>query len=132
MKDSHALGETVTVEEMKADMANSRIDTANLTIEDLGIYANPGAALKLSTLHNAKGREYHAVAIMDLHEGRIPHYQARTAQEFQEAKRLLYVGITRAKRVLIYVTDSSNARNRPSRFLQELGVGAYEISDTLS
>jgi DNA helicase-2/ATP-dependent DNA helicase PcrA len=111
-----------SVEEMKADMRNNRVDLENLTIDDLGIYANPEAALKLSTLHNAKGREYQAVAMMDLHEGRIPFYQARTAEEFEEAKRLFYVGVTRAKRILLYVTDNSNPRNRPSRFLREGGV----------
>lgn len=57
----------MSVEEMKADMRNSRIDLANLAIDDLGIYASSAAALKLSTLHNAKGREFQAVAMMDLH-----------------------------------------------------------------
>lgn len=113
----------MSVEEMKADMRNNRVDLANLTIDDLGIYASPEAALKLSTLHNAKGREFQAVAMMDLHEGRIPFYQARTAEEFEEAKRLFYVGVTRSKRLLLYVTDNSNSRNQPSRFLQAEGVG---------
>ena len=67
-----------SVEEMKTDMLNNKIDLNNLAIDDLGIYANPHAALKLSTLHNAKGREYAAVAMIDLHEGRIPSYYART------------------------------------------------------
>lgn len=113
----------MSVEEMKADMRNNRVDLENLTIDDLGIYASPEAALKLSTLHNAKGREYQAVAIMDLHEGRIPHYQSRTAAELEEAKRLFYVGVTRAKRILLYVTDESHERNQPTRFLRADGVG---------
>lgn len=112
----------MSVEEMKADMRNNRVDLQNLTIDDLGIYASPEAALKLSTLHNAKGREYQAVAIIDLHEGKLPHYQARTAEEYEEAKRLFYVGVTRAKRILLYVTDGSSPRNQPSRFLRDEGV----------
>lgn len=112
----------MSVAQMEADMRNNRVDLENLTIDDLGIYASPEAALKLSTLHNAKGREYQAVAIMDLHEGRIPHYQARTAEEFEEAKRLFYVGVTRAKRILLYVTDQSHDRNQPTRFLRGDGV----------
>jgi DNA helicase-2/ATP-dependent DNA helicase PcrA len=107
----------MSVEEMKNDMANSRVDMTNLTAEDLGVYASPDAALKLSTLHNAKGREYQAVAMMDLHEGRIPFYQASTAEDLEEAKRLFYVGVTRAKRFLLYITDDSARRNGPSRFL---------------
>ena len=114
----------MSVEEMKADMRNNKVDLANLTIADLGIYANPDAALKLSTLHNAKGREYQAVAMIDLHEGRIPFYQAETAEDFEEAKRLFYVGVTRAKRFLLYVTDDSGHRDGPSRFLRAgTGVG---------
>ena len=70
----------MSVEEMKTDMRNNKVDLANLTIDDLGIYASPDSALKLSTLHNAKGREYQAVAMIDLHEGRIPFYQARTSR----------------------------------------------------
>lgn len=112
----------MSVEEMKRDMRNNRVDLANLTIDELGIYASPEAALKLSTLHNAKGREYQAVAMIDLHEGRIPYHQARAAEEVEEAKRLFYVGITRAKRLLLYVTDESNWRNQPSRFLEADGI----------
>jgi ATP-dependent DNA helicase UvrD/PcrA len=113
----------MSVEEMAADMRNNRVDLENLTTDDLGIYASPQTALKLSTLHNAKGREFQAVAMVDLHEGRIPFYQCRTAEEFEEAKRLFYVGVTRAKRILLYVTDNSNSRNQPSRFLRDSGVG---------
>ncbi|QEX24357.1 hypothetical protein FRZ61_42980 [Hypericibacter adhaerens] len=114
----------MAVEEMKADMRNNDVDLANLAIEDLGIYASPGSALKLSSLHNAKGREFRAVAIMDLNEGRIPHYRATSAGEIDEAKRLFYVGVTRAKEYLLYITDSSNSRNGPSRFLKKAsGVG---------
>src|SRR5260370_32245791 len=104
-------------EEMKSDMRNNKVDIANLLIDDLGIYATPEAALKLSTLHNSKGREYIAVAMIDCHEGRIPNYYARTAPELEEQKRLFYVGVTRAKRLLLYATDDSERRNGPSRFL---------------
>jgi DNA helicase-2/ATP-dependent DNA helicase PcrA len=100
-------------------MRKNRIDPANLMIADLGLYAYPNSAMKLSTLHNAKGREYTAVALIDLHEGRIPSYHARTEEEVEEAKRQLYVGVTRAERYLLYVTDDS-MRNGPCRFLQSL------------
>lgn len=108
----------MSVEEMKADIRNNKVDLVNLTIGDLGIYASPDAALKLSTLHNAKGREYRAVAMIDVHEGRLPIFFATTAQQIEEEKRLFYVGVTRAKQFLLYVTDNSDYRNTPSRFLQ--------------
>jgi DNA helicase II / ATP-dependent DNA helicase PcrA len=114
----------MSVEEMKSDMRNNKVDLANLTIDELGIYAMPDAALKLSTLHNAKGREYMAVAMIDCHEGRIPTYHAKTAPEIEEQKRLFYVGVTRAKRLLLYSTDDTERRNGPSRFLMAgTGVG---------
>jgi DNA helicase II / ATP-dependent DNA helicase PcrA len=115
----------MSVEEMKTDMRNNKVvDLDNLLIDDLGIYATPDAALKLSTLHNSKGREYMAVAMIDCHEGRIPNYYARSAQDLEEQKRLFYVGVTRAKRLLLYATDDSERRNGPSRFLRKTtGVG---------
>jgi DNA helicase II / ATP-dependent DNA helicase PcrA len=108
-----------SADEMIADMRKNRVDIENLTIEDLGIYASPTDALKLLTLHQAKGREYSAVAMMDLHEGRIPNYRAKKTHEIEEGKRLFYVGVTRAKRYLLFITDDSG-RNGPTRFLREL------------
>lgn len=108
-----------SVEEMKADMVRNKVDATNLAIADLGIYASPYEALKLSTIHNAKGREFDAVAMIDMHEGKIPSYYARTEEEIAESRRLFYVGATRAKRYLLYVTDDTG-RNGPTRFLQEM------------
>ena len=79
--------------------------------------------MKLSTLHFAKGREFDAVAMIKLHEGAIPFFLAKTAEDFEAAKRLFYVGVTRARRLLVYITDRSDNRNRPSRFLGSDGVG---------
>jgi DNA helicase-2/ATP-dependent DNA helicase PcrA len=46
------------------------------------------------------------------------------SRDIEEAKRLFYVGVTRAKRFPLYVTDASRERNTPSRFLRaETGVG---------
>ena len=62
--------------------------------------------------------------MIDLHEGRIPFFQATTEEEIEAAKRLFYVGVTRAKQFLLYITDNSDRRNGPSRFLLgDCGVG---------
>ena len=55
--------------------------------------------------------------MIDLHEGRIPFWQAKTDDEFAAAQRLFYVGVTRAKHYLLYATDESDWRNKPTRFL---------------
>jgi DNA helicase-2/ATP-dependent DNA helicase PcrA len=79
--------------------------------------------MKLLTMHKAKGREFDAVAVVDLHDGRVPDFRARSIEEVNEGKRLLYVAITRAKRILFYFTDEEHPRNVPSRFLGEGELG---------
>jgi DNA helicase-2/ATP-dependent DNA helicase PcrA len=67
----------------------------------------------LLTLHRAKGLEFEAVHLPRLEEGELPNRRA----DVDEERRLLYVGITRAKRYLL-VTWAG----KPSRFLAELGA----------
>jgi DNA helicase II / ATP-dependent DNA helicase PcrA len=75
--------------------------------------------VNLLTLHRAKGLEFEAVFIPRLQEKELPSKQARTPEEIDEERRLLYVGMTRAKRSL-WLTWSG----KRSRFLTELGVTA--------
>ncbi len=53
--------------------------------------------IALMTLHSSKGLEYKCVFITGLENGIIPLYKARTPEEIEEERRLLYVGMTRAK-----------------------------------
>jgi DNA helicase-2/ATP-dependent DNA helicase PcrA len=78
----------------------------------------------LLTLHRAKGLEFEAVFIPRLHERELPSKQAKTDDELAEERRLLYVGMTRAKRVL-WLTWTG----KRSRFLAELGVTAHAPSE---
>ncbi len=71
----------------------------------------------LLTLHGAKGLEFEAVFLPRVEERELPIRQAKAQHEIAEERRLLYVGLTRAKRHLA-VTWSG----KPSRFLGELGV----------
>jgi DNA helicase-2/ATP-dependent DNA helicase PcrA len=73
--------------------------------------------VNLLTLHRAKGLEFEVVFIPRLQEKELPSKQARTNEEIDEERRLFYVGMTRAKRIL-WVTWSGRA----SRFLGELGA----------
>jgi DNA helicase II / ATP-dependent DNA helicase PcrA len=73
--------------------------------------------VNLLTLHRAKGLEFEAVFLPKLEEKELPARQARGPEQIAEERRLLYVGITRAKR---YLTLSWVGK--PSPFLLELGL----------
>jgi DNA helicase-2/ATP-dependent DNA helicase PcrA len=86
----------------------------------------------LLTLHRAKGLEWDAVFIPLLEEGSLPVSQAGDSEEaLAEERRLLYVGITRARRHLalswasqrVSATGKPGSR-KPSRFLAALGATA--------
>jgi DNA helicase-2/ATP-dependent DNA helicase PcrA len=70
--------------------------------------------VNLLTLHRAKGLEFDAVFLPRLQEKELPARQARADAEIAEERRLLYVGITRARR-LLWLSWSGT----PSRFLVE-------------
>jgi DNA helicase-2/ATP-dependent DNA helicase PcrA len=72
--------------------------------------------VNLLTYHRAKGLEWDAVYLPALDEGLLPIRQAKEDVEVAEERRLLYVGITRARRFLAL----SSSSRRPSRFLAAL------------
>lgn len=112
-----------SVEGMIRDMERNHIDLSNLVLSDLGMFANPASSMKLLTIHASKGREFEAVAVIDLHEGQLPHWSATTLEAIEGTKRQFYVAVTRAKQLLFYVTDNENKKNIPSRFLGQAGLG---------
>lgn len=112
-----------SAQEMKADIARQGVDLANLSVEDLGLFASADKALRLSTIHAAKGREYKAVALIDITQGKFPHYYSRTEDQILADKRLLYVGVTRSRHFLLYTSVPNRHGNPPSPFLGRDGVG---------
>ena len=61
---------------------------------------DPGGGVELATFHRAKGLEWEAVAVVGLEEGYVPIVHAATPAALDEERRLLYVALTRAGRVL--------------------------------
>ncbi|MFI7604203.1 ATP-dependent DNA helicase UvrD2 [Micromonospora sp. NPDC049366] len=78
----------------------------------------------LASLHSAKGLEWDAVFLVGLSEGTLPTTYAKTVEQVEEERRLLYVGVTRAREWLwlSYAAARSpgGRARRPSRFLPQL------------
>ena len=89
------------------------------------------AAVVLSTLHSAKGLEWDSVHIAGLSEGLLPISHARGLEAVDEERRLLYVGLTRARRRLALSWSRQGLRGQtrePSRFLAELRTSSVDAS----
>ena len=68
---------------------------------DIDDWNEAAERVSLMTLHNAKGLEFDTVVITGLEDGLIPHYKSQQDPgQYEEERRLLYVGITRARRKL--------------------------------
>ncbi|KRV47106.1 ATP-dependent DNA helicase [Wenjunlia vitaminophila] len=82
----------------------------------------------LASLHAAKGLEWDAVFLVGLSEGMVPITHARTEEQVEEERRLLYVGVTRARLHLslswaVARSPGGRAGRGPSRFLEGLRAG---------
>jgi ATP-dependent DNA helicase UvrD/PcrA len=81
------------------------------------------AGVTLASLHSAKGLEWDAVFLVGLADGTLPTTYAKTPDQLEEERRLLYVGVTRARQWLWLSygqTRTSGRPRRPSRFLPQL------------
>ncbi|MET9623370.1 MULTISPECIES: ATP-dependent DNA helicase UvrD2 [unclassified Streptomyces] len=86
----------------------------------------------LASLHAAKGLEWDAVFLVGLTEGMMPITYAKTDEQVEEERRLLYVGVTRARLHLslswaLSRSPGGRASRRPTRFLKGLRPGSGSL-----
>jgi len=104
-----------------------RAFTDELLVRQAGQHEPTLSAVTLATLHSAKGLEWESVYLVGLTEGLVPISYAKTFEQIDEERRLLYVGITRARRRLRMSWSRAGSvsgrlsTRQPSRFLAELG-----------
>ncbi|MFD9371495.1 ATP-dependent DNA helicase UvrD2 [Streptomyces sp. NPDC060020] len=106
---------------------------ADLTIEleerKAAQHAPTVQGVTLASLHAAKGLEWDAVFLVGLTDGMLPITYAKTDEQVEEERRLLYVGVTRARLHLtlswgLSRAPGGRASRRPSRFLNGLRPGS--------
>ena len=87
---------------------------------------DPDDRVVLSTVHGAKGGEWDTVIVVGLEDGVLPSNLAEEPEDVDEERRIAYVAVTRAMRVLVlsHVQSRDRRRREPSRFLVELQATA--------
>lgn len=78
--------------------------------------------ISIMTLHASKGLEYDIIMMPDVNEGLLPYKKAVLEAEIEEERRMMYVGMTRARKKLYlsYVKMRRGKSAAPSPFLQEI------------
>jgi DNA helicase-2/ATP-dependent DNA helicase PcrA len=119
--------ENFAADEPEADLAAFLQDVA--LVADVDEHQDNASRVSLMTLHSAQGLEFPFVFIAGVDEGLLPHDRALESydlNELEEERRLFYVGVTRARKVL-YLSRAAFRFNHgsgnycvPSRFLDEI------------
>ena len=118
------------VSELLAQLALLEADHELSPSSDAGA---PHDALRLSTIHQAKGLEFPIVFMISLSDGLMPLRRSIENDDLEEERRLFYVASTRAKDLLYLSFPKMNMQSnwpqplQPSRFLRELPKSTYEI-----
>ena len=76
---------------------------AEFRLDDFARCRGRPDTVTLTTMHSSKGLEYEVVIMPGLEQGRLPHFSAVTEEAISEARRVFYVGMTRAKDSLYFL-----------------------------
>jgi DNA helicase-2/ATP-dependent DNA helicase PcrA len=114
-----------SVDTLLSDMA---IEPIIDSVVDIGPEDKENEFVTLSTIHSAKGLEWHTVFIIHAVEGYFPSSKsAENLEQLEEERRLMYVASTRAKNNLfitypmnLYDREAGTTLSKPSRFISEI------------
>lgn len=114
-----------SVDTLLSDMA---IEPIIDSVIDIGAEDKENEFVTLSTIHSAKGLEWHTVFIIHAVEGYFPSSKsAESLEQLEEERRLMYVASTRAKNNLfitypmnLYDREAGTTLSKPSRFISEI------------
>lgn len=102
--------------------------SANITLDSEMASKNEEEedCVQLLTMHSSKGLEWNIVIVAGATEGTIPSYRATTTADIEEERRLMYVALSRAKKLLFItrpnytIKQGSYIRTQESRFIGEI------------
>ena len=115
-------------------LADLTLEPPDTSVTDIDAPDRDDERLVLSTIHSAKGLEWSCVFVIWLVDGRFPSSLAfQDEDELEEERRLLYVAVTRAKRLLyltfpvqVYDKFTGSILSKPSRFLDDVDGSLVE------
>ena len=121
-----------SLEQFLTDMA---LEPPERSLAEAGLRDKDDSTLTLSTIHSAKGLEWHTVFMIYVAEGHLPSYLSlENEEDIEEERRLFYVASTRAKENLFllkphidrsprsFLDGGGSVFTQPSRFLDEGGI----------
>jgi DNA helicase-2/ATP-dependent DNA helicase PcrA len=133
VRDDIGLGTAMTLLDSTGGASGSHLDDLEALLQVADLHPDAGSfeawlrrsfhreraegGVTLSTVHRVKGREWDRVAVFGASEGLMPH---RLADDIEEERRVLHVGITRGRERVLVLGD----RTRRSPFLAELDGSA--------
>ncbi len=118
--------------EAQKTYGGSNINTLSLLLSDLALRTDTDEkrdtdeVIKMMSLHQAKGLEFKVVFLVALEEGVFPCVNGWNDTDIEEERRICYVGITRAQK-LLYLSASRFVNNRGVFLKEQLSRFIYEM-----
>ena len=129
--------------ELKRSVNEAGLDddmTLELFLQHLALFTDldredSSDAVKMLTIHAAKGMEFPYVFVCGMNEGVFPGRKVQTPEDMEEERRIAYVAFTRAKKGL-FLSDAEGKANDgifkyPSRFIFDAGMENLELENKL-